>query len=60
MEEEIVKVVEEAAEETWHFVPSHLTLALAASGISLVFGAYAVYEFSKVEPIEIKALIFGP
>jgi hypothetical protein len=44
---------------SWHFIPSHLTKGLVASGISLVFAAYAVWEFSQVEAVEVRAMVIG-
>lgn len=44
---------------TWCFIPSHLTKALVASGLSLVFGVYAVWEFSQVEAEEVRAMVIG-
>ena len=49
------------------FVPSHLTralvatgIALGATGVALLSGAYAVREFGRVTPEEIAALISPP
>lgn len=44
--------------EVW--IPGHLTRGLFGGLVALVGGVYAVYQFSKVESEEVKALIMGP
>lgn len=54
------------ADDVAVFVPSHLTKALlatsvavAAGGISLLAGGYAMWEFRKVNLEEVTAMITG-
>lgn len=51
-------------DETWHFIPSHLTKGLVATGIflgasavAIGAGAYAVWEFKQVKAEEILAML---
>lgn len=56
---EEVEETRDFIEEIVVFIPSHLTVGMVSGAISLVTGAFALWQLSKVDKEEIEAFLRG-